>query len=35
MAYSAKKEYKPVNNRAIVPLTLHQLNSELNDDSAF
>jgi hypothetical protein len=35
MAYSAKKEYKPVNDRAIIPLTLLQLNNELKDDTAF
>ena len=34
-AYSSKKEYKPVNDRAIIPLTLHQLNNELVDDSIF
>ncbi len=35
MQYSTKKEYKPVNDRAIIPLTLHQLNSQLTDDSTF
>jgi hypothetical protein len=27
--YSGKKEYKPVNDKAIIPLTVHQINSEL------
>ena len=26
MQYSTKKEYKPINDRAIIPLTLQQLN---------
>jgi hypothetical protein len=34
-AYSSKKEYKPVNDRAIIPLTLYQLNNQLTDDSQF
>lgn len=29
MAYSAKKEYKSVNDKAIIPLTLHQINHQL------
>lgn len=35
MAYSAKKEYKPVNDKAIIPLTLHQINHQLTEDSIF
>jgi hypothetical protein len=35
MQYSSKKEYKPVNDRAIIPLTLFQLNNHLTDDSTF
>jgi len=29
MAYSAKKDYKPVNDKAILPLTLYQINHQL------
>jgi hypothetical protein len=29
MAYSAKKDYKAVNDKAIIPLTLYQLNTQL------
>lgn len=25
--YSNKKEYKPVNDKAIIPLTIHQINT--------
>jgi len=35
MTYSNKKEYKPVNDRAIIPLTLYQLNNQVTDDSQF
>jgi len=35
MAYSAKKEYKSVSDKAIVPLTLHQINNKLSEDSIF
>lgn len=33
--YSAKKEYKPVNDKAIIPLTLYQINEQLKEDSTF
>lgn len=35
MAYSAKKDYKPVNDKAIIPLTLYQINNQLVEDSTF
>lgn len=37
-AYSAKKDprdYKPVNDKAIIPVTLHQINHQLTEDSTF
>jgi len=33
--YSNKKEYKPVNDKAIIPLTLFQINNTLVEDSTF
>lgn len=33
--YSGKKEYKPVNDKAIIPLTIHQITTELKEDSVF
>ncbi len=33
--YSTKKEYKPVNHKAIIPLTIHQINHDLKDDASF
>lgn len=33
--YSNKKQYKPVNDKAIIPLTIHQINTQLKDDSNF
>jgi hypothetical protein len=35
MAYSAKKEYKPINDKALIPLTLYQINNLLLEDSTF
>lgn len=35
MAYSQKKDYKPVNDKAIIPLTLYQINNQLLEDSTF
>jgi hypothetical protein len=35
MNYSAKKEYKPVSDRAIIPLTVYQINHHLTEDSTF
>ena len=35
MAYLAKKDYKPVSDKAIVPLTLYQMNHHLKEDSTF
>jgi hypothetical protein len=35
MTYSAKKEYKPVSDKAIIPLTLYQINTQLIEDSTF
>lgn len=35
MSYSQKKDYKPVNDKAIIPLTLHQINHQLLEDSTF
>jgi hypothetical protein len=35
MAFSNKKEYKPINDKAIVPLTLYQINNLLSEDSTF
>lgn len=38
MAYSAKKDYKdfkPVNDKAIIPVTLYQVNHQLQEDSTF
>jgi hypothetical protein len=32
---SNKKEYKPVNDKAIIPLTVHQIQNDLKDDSVF
>ena len=34
--YSAnKKEYKPINDKAIIPLTIHQITKQLKEDSVF
>jgi hypothetical protein len=33
--YSNKKDYKPVNDKAIIPLTLFQINNALVEDSTF
>jgi hypothetical protein len=35
MTYSAKKEYKSVSDKAIIPLTLYQINNQLMEDSTF
>lgn len=35
MTYSAKKEHKPVSDKAIIPLTLYQINTQLVEDSTF
>jgi len=35
MAYSGKKDYKPINDKAIIPLTLQQINNQLAEDSIF
>ena len=38
MAYSAKKDikdFKPVNDKAIIPVTLHQVRHQLQEDSTF
>lgn len=35
MAYSSKKDYKPINDKAIIPLTLLQINNQLTEDSIF
>ena len=35
MAYSGKKDYKPINDKAIIPLTLLQINNQLTEDSIF
>ena len=35
MAYSGKKDYKPINDKAIIPLTLNQINQHLTEDSIF
>ena len=35
MAYSGKKDYKPINDKAIIPLTLVQINNQLTEDSIF
>ena len=35
MTYSAKKDYKPVSDKAILPLTVHQINNQLLEDSTF
>lgn len=34
-AMNSRKDYKPVNDKAIIPLTLYQLNHELQEDSTF
>lgn len=35
MQYSAKKEYKPINDKALIPLTLYQITNQLTEDSTF
>lgn len=35
MTYSVKKDYKPVSDKAIIPLTLYQINHQLKEDSTF
>lgn len=32
---SEKKEQRPVNDKAIIPMTIHQIRSQLRDDSTF
>lgn len=31
----AKKEYKPINDKAIIPMAIHQVTEELREDSIF
>jgi hypothetical protein len=35
MAYSVKKDYKPVSDKALIPLTLYQISHHLKEDSTF
>ena len=32
---SERKEQKPVNDKAIIPMTINQIQQQLNDDSQF